>query len=63
MSYRFEPEDFLETLDRTIEMNEELLAEFKADESTDLLVEDLTRLRELRHRICVQFGIEEIIWH
>ena len=59
----FEPEDFLETLDRMIDLNTELLDAVGNDEISDEIVEDLARLRDLHHRICLQFEIESIIWN
>lgn len=61
MTRIYEPEDFLDTLDRMIEMSECLLA--VDEEHEDEIVEDLARLRDLQMRIRIQFGIEEIAWH
>lgn len=57
----YEPEDFLDTLDRMIEMSECLL--MVDDEYEEEIIEDLARLRDLQHRIKLQFGIEEVTWN
>lgn len=59
----FEPEDFLETLDRMIELNAELLAVVSDEDQADEVTEDLARLRDLHHRICLQFKIETVTWN
>ena len=64
MTKIYEPEDFLETLNNMIAINEELLSteRLEEDERGDVL-EDLARLRDLHHRIRLQFGLEEATWH
>lgn len=57
----YEPEDFLDTLDRMIEMSECLL--MVDDEYEEEIIEDLARLRDLQYRIKLQFGIEEVTWN
>ena len=60
----FEPEEFLETLDRMIELSLGMLAELKHDEELSFEVEtDLLRLRDLHERIRIQFGIDSIVVH
>ena len=60
----FEPEEFLETLDRMIELSLGILAELKHDEELSFEVEtDLLRLRDLHERIRIQFGIDSIVVH
>lgn len=57
----YEPEDFLDMLDRMIEMSECML---KLDgEYEDEIIEDLECLRDLQHRIRLQFGMEEVTWN
>ena len=59
----FEPEDFLETLDRMIELNLGILGEVTDDDLSDEIQLDLKRLRDLQHRIKIQFGIENEVIH
>lgn len=61
MNRIYEPEDFLETLDRMIDISLDLLE--VSDEFEDEILEDLDRLRDLQHRIRLQFGIEEVTWN
>lgn len=61
MARIYEPEDFLDTLDRMIELSECLLE--VDEEFEDEIIEDLARLRDLQMRIRLQFGIEEVAWH
>lgn len=57
----YEPEDFLDTLDRMIEMSECMLE--VDEEYEDEIIEDLERLRDLQRRIRLQFGMEEVTWN
>lgn len=57
----YEPEDFLDTLDRMIDISLDLLE--VSDEFEDEILEDLDRLRDLQYRIRLQFGIEEVTWN
>lgn len=60
----FEPEDFLETLDHMIELSVGILEEVKDDGDLYEEVElDLQRLRDLHHRIRIQFGIDPVVIH
>lgn len=59
----FEPEDFLETLDRMIELNTELLEVSEDEDTNDEIAEDLARLRDLHYRIRLQFDIETVTWN
>lgn len=59
----FEPEDFLETLDRMIDLSVDLIEGTKDEEVLEILHTDLARLRDLQHRIKLQFKIEEVVWH
>lgn len=61
MNRIYEPEDFLETLDRMIDISLDLLE--VSEEFEDEILEDLDRLRDLQHRIRLQFGIEEVTWN
>lgn len=60
----FEPEDFLETLDRMILLNQEILTHFAEDEEEGAsILLDIHRLRDLHHRIRLQFGLETETFH
>lgn len=59
----FEPEDFLETLDRMIELNLGILEEVEDDDLHDEIELDLQRLRDLHRRIRLQFGIDPVVVH
>ena len=59
----YEPEDFLETINNMISINEEILTEPLDEDDRDDVLEDLARLRDLHHRIRLQFGLEEATWH
>lgn len=59
----YEPEDFLETLDRMIEINLEILQQLDDEEMRDECTEDLARLRDLQYRIKLQFDIETVTWN
>lgn len=64
MTKIYEPEDYLETLNNMIAITEEFLVQDTLDEDErDDVVEDLARLRDLHHRIRLQFGLEEATWH
>lgn len=58
----FEPEDFLDTLDRMIEINEIILSTADPEDEPEVIL-DLERLRDLHHRIRLQFGIDSVVWH
>lgn len=60
----FEPEDFLETLDRMILLNQEILTHYTEDEEEGAyILLDIQRLRDLHHRIRLQFGLETETFH
>lgn len=63
MTKIYEPEDFLETLNNMISINEALLTQPLDEDDRDEVIEDLSRLRDLHHRIRLQFGLEEATWH
>ena len=63
MTKIYEPEDFLETLNNMIAINEEILSQPLDEDDRDDVIEDLARLRDLHHRIRLQFGLEEATWH
>jgi hypothetical protein len=59
----YAPEDFLETLDRMIDLSNDILEELDDEEIADEVTEDIARLRDLHYRIRLQFGIEPVVWN
>lgn len=59
----YEPEDFLEMLDRVIELHLGMMQDIDDEDIHDEIVEDLSRLRDLHHRIRLQFGIDDVTWN
>lgn len=59
----FEPEDYLETIDNMIELNLGILEQVKDEEILEEVELDLARLRDLHHRIRLQFGIASVTWN
>jgi hypothetical protein len=63
----YEPEEFLDTLDRMIELSVGILADDDGhglpEETRTEITADLAVLRDLHHRIRLQFGIEAVTWN
>ena len=59
----YEPEDFLETIDRVIDLHLGMMEEVHDEDIHDEIAEDLARLRDLHHRIRLQFGIDSVTWN
>ncbi len=61
----YEPEEFLETLDNMIALSVSMLQSDNLDdeEIREEILLDLARLRDLHHRIRLQFGLSETTWH
>lgn len=63
----YEPEDFLDTLDRMIELSVGILTDTDGDvlpeETREEITGDLAVLRDLHERIRLQFGIVAISWN
>lgn len=61
----YEPEDFLDTLDRMIDISLNLLedADTLEEDIAEEITEDLDRLRDLHQRIRLQFGMETVTWN
>lgn len=59
----YEPEEFLETLERMVELNQAMRKYISDPELDAEVIEDLARLRDLQRRIRIQFGIERITCH
>lgn len=59
----FEPEDFLETIDNMIELNLGILEQVEDEDILDEVTTDLARLRDLHHRIRLQFNIDQVTWN
>lgn len=61
----YEPEDFLDTLDRMIDLSLNLLedADTLEGDVAEEITEDLYRLRDLHQRIRLQFGMETVTWN
>lgn len=59
----FEPEDYLETIDNMIELNLDILKHIGNEEIKEEVELDLARLRDLHHRIRLQFDITSVTWN
>jgi hypothetical protein len=59
----YAPEEFLDTLDRMIDLSCDILDQVDDEEIADEVLEDIAVLRDLHHRIRLQFGIEEVVWN
>jgi len=59
----YAPEEFLDTLDRMIELSCDILEQVDDEDIADEVTEDIAILRDLHHRIRLQFGIDEIVWN